>query len=344
MRTIFALSMALCSSVACGCSPQGAPALLPSQQLHGASSSPRTGATHLYVANGSRNTVVVSDPGTGAVVRTISVGVKRPDALAFDAAGNLYVANAGDDGVVTVYARESGRPLRRISHGIASPNALAFDRSDSLYVSNGTTHTVTVYAGGGTKLSRTISRGLKTPGVLEFDSAGNLYVANGNDVQVYAPGRSHPLRTIAQGVNRAAALAFDAAGNLYVANDAGNSVTVYAPGTTSVLRTIVDEVQSPVALVLDASGNLYVANCASPASNVTIYAPGTSTLVGEIGAGFPNALAFDGRAVYTAQPSTGGPSKIRNGSVLVTNAGPGWKNLRQIYRHLYNPAQLAFGP
>ena len=61
------------------------------------------GSGNLYVANlgcttpsclGSvQSTVTVYAPGETSVLRTITEGISFPEALAFDAAGNLYVAN-----------------------------------------------------------------------------------------------------------------------------------------------------------------------------------------------------------------------------------------------------------
>jgi hypothetical protein len=101
---------------------------------------------NLYVANvgnvrhGPYN-VTVSAPVSKSVLRTISQGVYRPIALAFDRffRDNLYVANlksdtGGDN--VTVYATGVTSPLRTIYKGLSIPRDLAFDGSGNLYVSN----------------------------------------------------------------------------------------------------------------------------------------------------------------------------------------------------------------
>lgn len=71
--------------------------------------------------------------GTGSVFATASSGLDLPSGLAFDASGNLYVANYNDtilkfntNGVSSVFA----------SSGLSNPEALAFDSSGNLYVGN----------------------------------------------------------------------------------------------------------------------------------------------------------------------------------------------------------------
>ena len=141
----------------------------------------------LYVANAGANTVTVYSRGSTSVLRTISKGVRYPNALAFDRSHNLYVANNfisyGHEGTVTVYAPNSQSVRRTIAQGVNAPNALAFDGSGNAYVANTGTpdfpeSTVTVYAPGSKSVSRTISQGVHVPDALAFAGSGNLYVAN----------------------------------------------------------------------------------------------------------------------------------------------------------------------
>src|SRR5579862_3555261 len=269
VSTILALSCAILIA----CSSVRENALVPQTRLGQASRSPHATASpgrHLHVANASNSTVTEYEGAQ--FLRTIPPGL-NPRALAFDASGNLYVANNphsdGEGNTVTVYAPGSTTAMQTISQGLFDPTAIAVDASGNLYVANRGAWTVTVYAPGSTSVLRTISYsdGISYPVALAFDGAGNLYVANQYEepdgsvsVTVYAPGGTSPLRKISQGMDRPQALAFDNSGNLYVANLAGNTITVYAPGSTSVLRTISQGVYHPAGLAFDASGNLYVSN------------------------------------------------------------------------------------
>src|SRR5262249_33499736 len=102
-------------------------------------------------------------------------GLSAPSALAFDAHGNLYVANSSP-GTVSVFAPGSTTPTATLT-GLAGPQALAIDAAGNLYVANSTGTTVSKFAPGGTTPSANLG-GPAGPRALAFDANGNLFVAN----------------------------------------------------------------------------------------------------------------------------------------------------------------------
>ncbi|MBV8283681.1 MAG: hypothetical protein JO175_03470, partial [Candidatus Eremiobacteraeota bacterium] len=134
-------------------------------------------AENLYVANcpscsvfappskkrRAPGTISVYAHGNSTPARTIASGVAGPNALAFDSAGNLYVANVGKDGLngsysaVEVYAPGSSAPSRTITVGLDFPSAVAFDVTGNLWAANYKAGTVTEYTPGQSSVSQTIS-------------------------------------------------------------------------------------------------------------------------------------------------------------------------------------------
>jgi sugar lactone lactonase YvrE len=239
---------------------------------------------------------------TGApqpTVTTFASGFTKPLGLAFDAAGNLYVANYGltngqtnpvdqvtPAGVVTTFAP-----------GFSTPFGLAFDASGNLYVANyGGSTTVDKVTPAG--VVSTFVSGLSNPAALAFDASGNLYVAvgpNGNvDGFVDKITPAGVVSTFASGFIDADALAFDAAGNLYVANGGaplGQSSTVDKVTPAGVVSTFASGFNQPFGLAFDAAGNLYVANAGD--GTVSVVTP--AGVVSAFASGFnePAGLAFD---------------------------------------------------
>src|SRR5207253_2507024 len=110
-------------------------------------------------------------PGATTASATLK-GLGTCDALAFDAAGNLYVANYNLN-TVSKFA-PGATTAGAILTGVSQPDALAFDTLGNLYVANysGTVSKFAPGAAGATTLPAS------KPDALAVDGGGNLYVAN----------------------------------------------------------------------------------------------------------------------------------------------------------------------
>ncbi len=99
----------------------------------------------LGVANSNVNTVTLYVNGQTTPLATIANGVTNPQALIFDAAGNLFVADL--PGSITEYAPPYNQVPTTIGSGVNHPQALALDSRGDLFVANGNgSNTVTMYS------------------------------------------------------------------------------------------------------------------------------------------------------------------------------------------------------
>ncbi|SRR5579871_150745 len=201
-------------------------------------------------------------PATSALLNS-------PNGVAFDASGNLYIADTGN-------AR-----IRKVSGGIITTIA-----------GNGTAG----FSGdGGAATAAALNMGLGGNANLAVDAAGNVYVADtlnhrvrkistagtittvaGNGTPGFSPGVGDGGPATSASVTNPHGVALDAAGNLYVTDQGGGigrirkvspggTISTYAgstqgqalgdggPATSAVLK-------NPAAVAVDAAGNLYIAD------------------------------------------------------------------------------------
>jgi sugar lactone lactonase YvrE len=257
--------------------------------LHGPNSLAFDSSGDVYVSNGSANNVTRYFGTTLNLTISSSAKcpIKDPVAVAVGAAGNIFLANAGNNTVNIYNSDGTCSQVLTSQQGIGKPQALAFDISDNLWVANGGTGshplgTVTEYTGfpPNKVLATTVASDMDNPKALVFDSADNLYVAsdvNAGTVWEYTAGAYPPLKQWGAGdFSYPNALVFDQLGNLYVSSGGNNKVFGFTPAGAiyKILGlTSKSDIKHPVSLAIGpATDWLSVANDFTPGS-VTRYCP-----------------------------------------------------------------------
>lgn len=184
-----------------------------------------------------------STPTPQVVITSDGTSLGGPLGLTFDAAGNLWVADSGNNAI------EKYTPAQLATSGSPTP--------------------VTIGATGGS---------INNDFALAFDSAGNAWVSNVSSntlvkftpAQLAASGTPAPTTTITatgSSLDRPEGIAFDPSGNLWVANEGGSTNTLvrFTPTQQSTGGSLVPSVtissgalDSPVGLAFDNSGTLWV--------------------------------------------------------------------------------------
>jgi uncharacterized repeat protein (TIGR02543 family) len=261
---------------------------------------------------GSPGDIYVTDQSAGIVYQFTSGGVQTtfatmstpPLGLAFDSAGNLFVAAGYCDppnyGCIIKFT--NGVPSRFASSLSSNPAALAFDSSGNLFVADYSNGTIFEYTPGGVRSTFATLVGTKVKG-LAFDSAGNLFVSTGEyqangTIYQYTPGGVQS--TFAASVNDPWGLAFDGSGNLFVASR-GGTIYKYTPGGVQSTFATVSGTGGPIGIAFDASGNLFEGDYGS--GKVNKFSPGGVQSTFASGLSQPSFIAFEPTPTCLPPPS-----------------------------------------
>ncbi|WP_428329144.1 NHL repeat-containing protein [Mucilaginibacter sp.] len=267
-----------------------------------------------------------------------------PTGLAIDAAGNLYVADYGNNlirkiaagGVVSTFAgsgTEGSINALGVLASFTRPMGIAVDASGNLYV-----------ADSGNELIRKIN------------SAGLVSTLAGSDSTGSANGAS-----LAATFFSPSGVAVDASGNVYVADAGNNQIRkITTGGTVSTLAGLdtlgMPAIINPTGVAVDNSGNILVANylnnnilLVNSAGSVSLFAgTGQGSANGPAASAsfyLPNSVAVDAAGnVYVADGVNNLIRKIstpRNVTTLAGNGSAGAVDSTGVAASFNGPAGLA---
>jgi sugar lactone lactonase YvrE len=227
----------------------------------------------LYVANSLSDSVSLVH-ANGAAVKTFTANVQSPQGVAFDATGNLYVAN-GATGTITRITPALVTTV--FATGFKRPQALAFDKTGNLYVADQMTGLVSRITTAGAITA--FAHGFTMPSALAFDGSGNLYVADAFTGIVSKVTTGGVVSSFDATLYEPTGLAVDALGNVYVAElQAGQITRITKAGKATVVVTATTLTGSlPQGLAI-AGNKLYIAALDNTIHAVTITAAGVGAV------------------------------------------------------------------
>ena len=238
----------------------------------------------------------------------------HPAGCALDAAGNLYIADTGENrirevnanGVVsTIYG--TGDPSM-----LNAPRSVAFAADGSLLIADTGNGRVLKWSGSGA--ATPILQKLSSPSYLYPDATGNLYIAEtgGDRVTLLASDGSTSFLPVTQPL----AVVTDIQGDLYISQSGSSQLLRFtASGWGTSIGT---GLAQPQGLAVDVNGNIVVADSANNAVVSISPSGATTTLAGTGTTGF----AGDGGAATGALFSA--PSDVKldgQGRIYVPDTG-----------------------
>ncbi|HEX4629425.1 MAG TPA: NHL repeat-containing protein [Chthoniobacterales bacterium] len=284
----------------------------------------------LWVSTGNGPVAKFSPDNT----RINFINASGPEAIAFDAKGDLFVADFNFN-QITKFAlgRISGTSF---AGTLNQPTGLAFDGSGTLYETDFGSGTIFQFTSSGTKT--TFNGGLNKPTGIAVGPDGRVYVAESGTGTIFRYSVGLHIRSVfASGLTTPQEMAFDPSGNLFIADSGANTVVKVLPdGTKSNFAT---GISTATGLSIDPAGNIFVSEFVSGGSILQFTPAGGKSTFTTFGTnGFPGWLAFEptlhallnvssrafvqtGNNVFIAGFIVGGNGAV-NGTVVARALGP----------------------
>ena len=262
------------------------------------------GAGNLFIAGGSQLVeltpalALVTLAGNGSYWfrgdggPASSARLRRPVAIALDAAGSLYIADRDNlrlrvvnpAGTISTVAGDGSAGMA--SSQLSFPSGVAVDNTGSIYISDQDNYRIQEMTASGTMTTLAgigtfgfngdgfpgTSTSIDLPGALALASDGSLYFADTGNKRVRKLNAQGIVSTVSAA--RAGGLALDSSGNVYL-TDAGlhEVVRVDPQGRATVIAgtgsagfggdggpAASAQLNSPAGLAIDATGNIYIAD------------------------------------------------------------------------------------
>jgi sugar lactone lactonase YvrE len=229
------------------------------------------------VDSGANKVLYFATPTSSPVL--IGSGLKAPLGVAVDGAGNVFIADTGNNQIIEVPVvngtLSNSAQVTIVSStatisgtALSSPAGITVDGQGNLYIADTGNNRIAYLPYNGSwnvTDASVIGSGFKAPLATTVDSFGNLYVAdsgNGQIDELVAPVTGGNQKLVAVGYSNPSALATDASGSLFVV-DQGADMVFRIPNVAGSLNPnaaieVGFGVAAPYGLTVDSTGNLYV--------------------------------------------------------------------------------------
>ncbi|NQT69847.1 MAG: tandem-95 repeat protein [Desulfobacteraceae bacterium] len=237
----------------------------------------------------------------GDNIPAVDAKLSNPEAVAVDNAGNIYIADLGNQrirkvdtsGIITTVAGISpggynGDNIPAVDAKLSSPEAVAVDNAGNIYIADhgnqrirkvDTSGIITTVAGNGSRGYNgdnisAVDAMLNYPEGVAVDNAGNIYIGDESNDRIRKVDTSGVITTVAGNgspgyngdnipavdarLNSPRNLAVDNAGNLYIVDI--YNWRIRKVDTSGIITTVGTGLQYPSGVAVDSTGNIYIAD------------------------------------------------------------------------------------
>jgi glucose/arabinose dehydrogenase len=209
-------------------------------------------AQNLFVSSYFNGTIVEITPG--GMQSIFASGLATPEGIAFNSAGDLFVAEFGaaNGNYGSIVKITPGGVKSIFASGLNSPVALAFNSTGDLFVDSYSSGSIVRITPSGVQTS--FASGLYYPQGMAFNSTGDLFVTSSSSILRFTPDGVRS--TFASGLQSPYGVAINSADYVIEADDAALTLNVFAPnGTRSTVGSGLFNVYN--CLAVDSADNVF---------------------------------------------------------------------------------------
>jgi len=259
------------------------------------------GATRTGSVTIAGQTVTVTQAGAAYIasptptILSSGWGLHRPEGLAVDGSGILWIAATGDDEIAEwIPAIDTLGTPGLGYYALNQPSGVALDSAGNIYIADTQNHDVAEMIAANSSVRYLVTVGLAYPTGVAVDRSGDVYIADeGNRTILKWSAANGSVATLNSGsFSRPWAVAVDVAGNLFIADNGAGSVWEANAATGSQTPLVSSGLNQPSALAVDGCGNVYIADTYNFAIKKWVAANNEVVTLAS-GVGYPMGVAVD---------------------------------------------------
>src|SRR5580658_670165 len=196
-----------------------------------------------------------------ALTTLISQGLNLPYAVALDSAGNLYIADTGDN-AIQEWVAATQQMTTLVSAGLNAPHGVAVDARGNVYIADSYNNAVEQWSPATQQLTTLVSSGLNFPLAVAVDAQGNVYIADfgNNAIKQWSATTQQMTSLVSEGLSFPNSVTLDGQGNVYLVDGNNNALKQWNAASQSVSALIPSGVSGSFGVATDGQGNFYLAN------------------------------------------------------------------------------------
>jgi DNA-binding beta-propeller fold protein YncE len=265
-----------------------------------------SGATRTGTLTIAGQTITVTQAGSTYVAANplttlVSSGLLNPEGVAVDGAGNVYIADTGNQ-AIKKWTVANNTVTTLVPSGLVYPSGVAVDGAGNVFVTDTFHNAIKEWVAASNTVTMLVDSNLSLPFGLAVDGVGNVYIADtyNSAIREWIAASNTVTTLVASGLSLPFGAAVDSAGNVYIADTLNNAIEEWTTANNTVTALALG-LSQPRGVAVDGAGNVYIADQANNAIKEWMATSNTVTTLVASGLNYPWGVAVDGAGnIYMA--------------------------------------------